>query len=89
MWCGQWVTAHEVVAYQRRNAPGTTHNLPAPPVVHGWSRTLISVVIVVENMSDASTDVGKCFLYQDVHSDTSDPGSGFPQAGGLVPGYRA
>lgn len=62
---------------------------PPPPVVHGWSRTLISVVIVVENMSDASTDVGKCFLYQDVHSDTSDPGSGFPQAGGLVPGYRA
>lgn len=49
----------------------------------------MSVVIVVENMSDASTDAGKCFLYQDVHSDTSDPGSGFPQAGGLVPGYRA
>ena len=62
---------------------------PSPPVVHGWSRTLMSVVIVVENMSDANTDAGKCFLYQDVHSDKSDPGSGFPQAGGLVPGYRA
>jgi hypothetical protein len=49
----------------------------------------MSVVIVVENMSDANTDAGKCFLYQDVHSDKSDPGSGFPQAGGLVPGYRA
>lgn len=62
---------------------------PAPPVVHGWSRTFMSVVIVVENMSDASTYVGECFLYQDVHSDTPDPDSGFPQVGGLVPGYRA
>jgi len=43
----------------------------------------MSVVIVVENMSDASTYVGECFLYQDVHSDTPDPDSGFHKLAGL------
>ena len=48
----------------------------------------MSVVSVVENMGDASTDVGECLLSPNIHSAPPDLDAGFPQAGGTVPGYR-
>lgn len=80
---------HGVVACQWRNEPGTIRNFPSSSRLPGWSRIFMSVVIVAENMSDASTDVGECFLSPNIHSDPPALDAGFPQVGGTVPGYRA